>query len=76
MTIHGNSQHEELLTLLTKKSRITEEQLCKKYPIFKTIYRAVLEFKNIFKAKDWVVNTKQLHIPEMDSFILRLERDF
>ncbi len=70
---------------LTTNFRITEdqfEQLCQQYLIFKTIYETVWEFKNIFKAKDtplllkWINKTKQLHIPEMDSFIIGLERDF
>ena len=70
---------------LTTNSRITEdqfEQLCQQYPIFKIIYETVWEFKNIFKTKDtslllkWINNTKQLHIPEMASFIIGLERDF
>ena len=70
---------------LTTNSRITEdqfEQLCQQYPIFKIIYETVWEFKNIFKTKDtslllkWINKTKQLHIPEMDSFIIGLERDF
>lgn len=70
---------------LTTNSRITEdqfEQLCQQYPIFKIIYETVREFKNIFKTKDtslllkWINNTKQLHIPEMASFIIGLERDF
>ncbi len=70
---------------LTMNSRITEdqfEQLCQQYPIFKTIYETVWVFKDIFKTKDtslllkWVNKTKQLHIPEMDSFIIGLERDF
>lgn len=70
---------------LTTNSRITEdqfEQLCQQYPIFKIIYETVWEFKNIFKTKDTslllklINNTKQLHIPEMASFIIGLERDF
>lgn len=70
---------------LTTNSRITEdqfEQLCQQYPIFKIIYETVWEFKNIFKTKDtslllkWINNTKQLHIPEMASFIIGLESDF
>lgn len=70
---------------LTPNSRITKDQfkqLCQQYPIFKIIYETIWEFKNICKTKDtslllkWINNTRQLHIPEMDSFIIGLERDF
>lgn len=68
----------ELSTSITKEQF---EKVCQQYPIVRTIYHLVWEFKDIFKYKKmdelphWIEKTKKLNIREMNHFILGLERD-
>ncbi len=58
------------------------DNIFKEYPIIETIYTVIKEFKSaLFITKnsshfiEWLTKVKDLHISELDSFVIGLERD-
>lgn len=86
---YENIERKNLIKLLYKDiekiESITKEQLEKVlmlYPQLKQIYQLVKQFKEILSSKDiykidkWIKEVKELNIPELNSYISGIERDF
>jgi len=58
------------------------EKVCQEYPCFRKIHSTIWEFKDILAGKNvdvldkWIEKAKKLDIPEIDSFIYGLKRDW
>lgn len=58
------------------------EKVCQEYPCFRKIHSTIWEFKEILAGKNvdvldkWIEKAKKLDIPEIDSFIYGLKRDW